>query len=110
MFSYKLNQVETQLLCNYITSEAKKFQKKEKKMHDYEYIYPRGLYTDKEGGTTDASYPKDIFDKFPLRNWNKFLSKFFLTYFSPHVEKEPFFFYILTDCGVSAEAHGRLQF
>ena len=59
-------------------------------MHDYKYIYPRGLYTDKEGGTTDASYPKDIFDKFPLRNWNKFLSKFFLTYFSPHVEKEPF--------------------
>ena len=79
-------------------------------MHDYEYIYPRGLYTDKEGGTTDASYPKDIFDKFPLRNWNKFSSKFFLTYFSPHVEKEPFFFYILTDCGVSAEAHGRLRF
>ena len=79
-------------------------------MHNYEYIYPRGLYTDKEGGTTDASYPKDIFDKFPLQNWYKFLSTFFLTRFSTHVEKNTFFFYILSNSSDSAEAHGRLRF
>ena len=94
---YMLNKVGTLYLAQYSSGKAKNTRKKEIKMPENHAIETRDKFRDNEGGTTDASYPKDIFDKFPLRNWNKFLSKFFLTYFSPHVEKEPFFFYILTD-------------
>ena len=107
---YMLNKVGTQYVAQFSSGKAKNTRKKEIKMPENHAIETRDKFRDNEGGTTDASYPKDIFDKFPLRNWNKFLSKFFLTYFSPHIEKKPFFFYILPDCGVSAEAHGRLRF
>ena len=41
-------------------------------MRDYGYIYSRGLWTENEGRTTDASYPKNILKKFPFQKLNQF--------------------------------------
>ena len=92
-----------QYLTCYGNSEAKKLRKKEKKMCDYEYIYSGGPWTDNEGRTTDASYAKNILEKFSFQNWNQFWSKMVPSQFPPHHEKNTFFFYIQTICHVSTK-------
>ena len=52
--------------------EAKKEKKKEKKMLAYELIETRGLQTENEERTTEASYAKNIFVQSPFQNWNQF--------------------------------------
>ena len=93
-----------------MTSEAKKLQKKRKKMHDYGHIYSRGLQMENEGRTTEASYPRNIFKKFPSQNWNQFRPKSWNTQCTPNLEKNIFFFYILTNCHISAEVHRSFPF
>ena len=69
---YMLNKVGTQYVAQFSSGKAKNTRKKEIKMPENHEIETRGKLRDNEGGTTDASYPKNIFLKFPLKKWNQF--------------------------------------
>ena len=69
---YMLNKVGTLYLAQYSCGKAKNTRKKEIKMPENHGIETRGKQRDNEGGTIDASYPKNIFLKFSFRKWKQF--------------------------------------
>ena len=67
-----LNKVGTQYVAQFSSGKAKNTRKKEIKMPENHEIETRRKLRGNEGGTTAASYPKNIFLKFPLKKWNQF--------------------------------------